>query len=420
MKNTGWLLFDKILRLGVGLVVGVWVVRFLGPDRFGVFSFAFAFATLFSVFVSLGLDGVVVRELVSAPQEKNSILGAAFTLKLVGGIFALIVSLLAIYFLRPADFQVRAMVGIIAVGMIFQSLDVIDFWLQSQIEARVAVYARSIAFLLVSGLKVFLILTNAPLIAFAWAASLELALAGIGLVLVYRYTGHHILEWRPDSSRVRQLLGDSWPLALSSVAIIIYMKIDQIMLGEMLDSTAVGVYSAAVRISEVWYFIPAAIVASVSPSLFEASRTSQVIFDQRLEKLFRTVSLTALAIAVPMTFLSNFATRALYGNAYTGAGQILAIHIWAALFVFMGVAQNPWTIIEGQTKFALVKTTIGAASNVILNLLLIPRYAGIGAAVATTVSYALASFLLNVFNARSRKLFYLQLWSLLPIFQTRN
>jgi len=250
--------------------------------------------------------------------------------------------------------------------------------------------------------------------------SIELALGAVGLVLVYRFTGQHIFSWQVDRKRIRQLLGDSWPLALSGVAIIIYMKIDQIMIGELLDSTAVGVYSAAVRLSEVWYFIPAAIVASVSPALFDARNTSQVVFDQRLEKLFRMVSMTALAIAIPMTFLSNFVTKALYGNAYAGAGQILAIHIWAALFVFMGLAQHPWTIIEGQTKFALVKTTIGAAANILLNLILIPRYAGIGAAIATTISYALASFLLNALNPKSRKLFYLQLSSILPVFPLRN
>jgi PST family polysaccharide transporter len=196
------------------------------------------------------------------------------------------------------------------------------------------------------------------------------------------------------------------------------MKIDQIMLGEMLDSATVGIYSAAVRISEVWYFIPLSIVASVSPSLMEAS--DPVTLDQRLAKLFKLVSIIALAIAVPMTFFSNYATKLLYGNAYAGAGPILAVHIWSALFVFLGVAQGPWNIIEGLTKLALLRTSLGAVSNIVLNLLLIPRYGGLGAAVATTISYALSAVILNAFNAKTRKIFALQLAAIIPVFPSNR
>src|SRR5262249_3719360 len=138
------------------------------------------------------------------------------------------------------------------------------------------------------------------------------------------------------------------------------------------------------------------------------------VYDERLAKLFKLVASIALAIAIPMTFLSNYLTKALYGNAYHGAGPILAIHIWAALFVFLGTAQSPWNIIEGLTKLALLRTSLGACANIILNILLIPKYGGIGAAIATTASYALAAVILNAFNAKTRKIFALQVASVIP------
>jgi len=412
IANTGWLFADKILRLGVGLVVGVWVARFLGPESFGAFSYATAFVSLFSALVTLGLDGVVVRDLVSNPEHTDRILGSAFVLKLAGGSLAFVLALAAIFLMDPADSLSHWLVAIIAAGMIFQAFDAVDFWFQARVEARFAVYAKNSAFLLVSILKIVLILMHAGLLAFAFAASLEVVLGAVGLVVAYRISGEHILRWRANTQWVRNLIKDGWPLALAGIAVVIYMKIDQVMLGQMLGNQAVGIYSAATRISEVWYFIPISIVASVSPSLVEARKISAALYYERLAKLFRLMAGVALAIAVPMTFASGIVASALYGSAYDGVGPILSIHIWAALFVFLGVAQNPWTINEGMTKLAFLRTSLGALANILLNIVLIPRYGPIGAAIATTVSYALSAVVMNAFNKKTRNIFLLQVKSI--------
>jgi PST family polysaccharide transporter len=132
------------------------------------------------------------------------------------------------------------------------------------------------------------------------------------------------------------------------------------------------------------------------------------------------MSAIALGIAIPMTFVSGYVTRTLYGSQYEGASPILAVHIWAALFVFLGVAQGPWNINEGLTRLALVRTVIGAASNIILNILLIPRYGPIGAAIATMISYALAAVILNAFSRSTQELFKMQLRSMIPILSSRR
>ena len=413
LGNTGWLFADRILRMGVGLFVGVWVARYLGPIQFGLYNYSFAFVSLFGFLATLGLDGIVVRDIVRDSSRKAEILGTSFVLKLVGGMFAIVVINLSIAIFRGQDTHTRVLVAIFATALIFQSFDAIDFWFQSQVQSRYIVWAKNGAFILITTVKIALIFNHAPLEAFVWAAVAEIILGAVGLIFAYRFTGGSLWSWRWDISRAKSLLHDSWPLILSGVAIGVYMRIDQLMLGEMLGNHAVGVYSAATRISEVWYFIPVAVVSSVFPSIIEAKQVSDQLYYERIAKLFRLMSLMALSIVIPLTFLSEFVIRILYGNSYSGAGTVLAVHIWAAVFVFLGVAQGPWILNEGLMKLSLQRTVIGAAANVVLNIVLIPMYGVNGAAIATLISQALASFLLNVTDKRTRKIFSLQLQSLL-------
>jgi PST family polysaccharide transporter len=413
ISNTGWLLSDKAVRLGVGLFVTVWMARYLGPEHFGLYSYAVALAALSSVIATLGLDGIVIRELVRVPEAKEEILGTAFALRVGAGTVMTLVALTTVVLLRPGGTVSHWLVGIIAAGAIFQALDVIDYWFQSQVRSKYVVIARSAAFLSASALKACLILVGAPLIAFGWATLSETSIAAVGLVIAYWVMGDELSNWRVLIARARSLLRDSWPLMLSGTAIMVYMKIDQVMLGEIAGEEAVGIYSAAARISEVWYLVPMAIVASVSPRIIAAREVSKSLFYERIVELFRVVAALSLVIALLMTVMGNHIILWLYGSEYAAAGQVLVIHIWAVPFVFLGVAQGPWTLAENMTRHALMRTVLGALTNVCLNSWLIPKQGVIGAAIATVISQALASVLLNAVTHETRRIFYMQTKALL-------
>jgi PST family polysaccharide transporter len=285
------------------------------------------------------------------------------------------------------------------------------------VESKYAVIAKNIAFILNSLIKIALILTKAPLLAFAWVTLAEFVMSAIGLMIVYQIRGFSFWLWRWSSSVAKTLLKESLPLIFSGFAILIFMRIDQIMLGQMIGDKEVGIYSAAVRISEIWYFIPGAIVSSVAPSIYAAKEKSESVYYQRIGQLLRLLICISLAIALPMTFLSNTIIMVLFGNGYVEAGPILAVHIWTSLFVFMGLATSPWFIAEGLNHVSLSKTLTGAILNIILNLLLIPKYAGLGAAIATIISQAAAAFLCNAFDTRTQKLFQIQMQSLLRFYK---
>lgn len=406
--NIGWLFFDRAVRMVGGLFVGIWIARYLGPPQFGLFSYAIAFVSLFGALASLGLDGVVVRELVRHPDRRLEILGTALSLKLYAGTAAFITATSSMLLLHPKDAETLTLVSIISLGLVFQAFDTIDLWFQSQTQAKFAVFAKNVAFVLLAFGKIGLILMGANLTAFAWAALAEVVIGAIGLCFVFFWRGFGVQSLRFSGALAKTMLGESWPFLLSGLAIMLYMRIDQIMLAEMVGNREVGVYSAALRLSELWYVVPVVIVSSVSPWLTEARMVSRNLYRERLYQLLKWLAMIAYLIALPMTFLSSSIMPFLYGQQYSSAGMVLAIHIWAALFVFLGVGCSSWMINERLGPLALIQTVMGAVLNIVLNYILIPEYGAVGCAIATTLSYAVAAWLGNALFKETREIFYLQ------------
>jgi len=391
ISNTGWLFFDNVLRMGVGLFVGVWIARYLGPDQYGQLSYALAFVLLFSSLANLGMDSIAVRNIVRDSSLKDQILGTVFVLKLIGGSTAFVITMAAILLLRPADNLTHWLVGITAAGMIFQAFDTIDYWFQSQVKSKYTVISKNTAFLLISICKIVLISVNAPLIAFAWTGLAEIVLGSLGLIVAYRINEHYLMAWRASLVVAKDLLRDSWPLIFSGIVSMIYLRIDQVMLGDMVNAKEVGIYSAAVRLAEVWYFIPLAIYSSVYPSIVEARAVSDALFYDRLQKLYNMMAFVGYAVALPLTFMSSWVVHFLFGAAYSRAGSMLALLIWAGLFVNIGVARSSFLMTMNLTKIHFLTVFMGCIVNVILNYILIPHYGGMGAAIASCIAYWLAA-----------------------------
>jgi polysaccharide transporter, PST family len=415
ITNTAWLIADRVLRMGVGLVVGVWVARYLGAEQFGLLNYGVAFVALFSVLATLGLPSLVVRTITEYPEQRSAILGTTFWLQIMGGIATLVLSVGTMFVLRPDDSVMLGLVAIFASTTIFQAFETVDLWFQAHVQSKYTVIAKNTAFLVVALLKVVLILFKAPLLAFAAAMFAEVIIGMVGLILFYSHQGHSIWSWRWSFALAQKLLKQSWPLILSGFSIMIYMRVDQIMLGQMVGDQMVGVYSAATRISEIWYFVPGAITSSISPGIYAAKKAGdETLYYRRIGQSLRVLSLVAILIAVPMTFLSSTIIAWLFGNEYVAAGPILAIHIWAAWFVFTGIGTSPWFIAEELTHLTFQRTLMGAVMNIGLNFVLIPAYGGIGAAIATVISQAFASFISNAFHPESRKIFRIQLQAFVP------
>jgi PST family polysaccharide transporter len=395
----GWLFMDKFLRMGAGLFVGAWIARYLGPDHFGLLNFSIAFAALFGAFATLGLDGIVVRELVRNAERQNEIMGSAFVLKLIGGAITLLTCLLASLLMHRREGLMLWLVGLSAAAFFFQSVNVIDFYFQAKVQSRNTVMAANGAFILITLVKIFLVLTTAPLITFAWAAFGEAALTAAFLIVAYRANHYSMRDWRYDRLVARELLRDSWPLLLSSLAAMLYLRLDVVMLQLMVGDREVGIYAAATRISEVWYFLPMIVAGSVSPSIIKCYGTDPDLYISRLRQLYFYMAWMAIALSLPISLTSGWIVRLLYGAQFKQAGPVLAIHLWASIAVFLGVASSQCLLIEQLQRISFYRTLIGLICNIMLNLVLIPRFGAIGAAIATVVSYSMATFSMVFFKS---------------------
>lgn len=401
--------------MGVGLFVGVWIARYLGPEQFGLLSFATAITGIFTAIAALGLQGIVVRDIVNNPESTGVILGTSALLQLIGSAVTYLLILVVIAYLRPDDTLARTIVAIHGLIVLFKAGDIAKFWFESQVQSKYIVWVQNGVFLSIALVKVGLILWQAPLIAFIWAMLIEVIVVTFLMLIVMNMRGPSLERLRVSAERAISLLKDSWPLILSSIAIMIYMKIDQIMLGQMIGDEAVGIYSAATRISEVWYFIPMIIVASVFPSILEAKKRSETLYHDRLQKLYDLMVLISITVALPMTFLATPIIRLLFGEMYIQGGVVLAIHIWASIFVFLGVASGKWFLAENRQKLVLQRTAFGAVMNIVLNILLIPEFGVVGAAIALVFSQAFASWLFDSMQAVTRGMFWMKLHAMNPL-----
>jgi PST family polysaccharide transporter len=397
--NMGWLFVDKFLRMGLGLFVGAWVARYLGPEQFGLLNYSIAFTALFGPFATLGLDGIVVRQLVKYPDRQNELMGSAFALKLLGSAITLLSCLLVIVLMHGRESLTIWLVAISAAGFIFQSINVIDFYFQAKVQSRYTVFAANGAFVLLTLVKIALLIKAAPLVAFAWAGLGEIALTSVFLVAAYQTNNRNMRDWRYDKEVARELLRDSWPLLFAGLAVMLYMRLDVVMLQQMAGDREVGVYAAATRISEVWYFLPTVVVASVSPSIIKVHGTDSRLYLARLQRLYFLMVWLAIGLSLPLSLASGWIVRLLYGVQFREAGPVLAVHLWASVAVFLGVASSQYLLVEQLQKISFYRTLIGVLCNIILNLILIPKLGAMGAAIATVVSYFLATFAIVLFRS---------------------
>ena len=391
----------RVLSMIVALFVGVYVARYLGPERFGLLSYAGSFVGLFTALATLGLDGIMVRELVKTPDRRDELLGTAFWLKAGGAVLMWIGIAAAVPFTHN-DTQTNILIVIIAFGVIFQAFNVIDFNYQAEVRSKFVVYVQLVQLVVSSIIKLALIWISAPLVWFACVFLLDAVVYSVGLTAIYLKNSGKVWHWKWRWQTARVLLKDSWPLILSGMVISIYMKIDQVMIKEMLGAEQVGQYAAAVRLSEAWYFVPMAITSSVFPAIINAKKQSEELYYQRLQKLYDLMVWLAVAIALPTTFLAPWVIRVLYGEAFLPAAGVLSFHIWAGVFVFLGVASGKWLLTENLQIFSTINTSIGAIVNIILNYILIKSMGINGAAISTLISYFIAAYLCLSFFDKTR------------------
>lgn len=413
-RNVSWLMADKAVRLVVGLLINVWLVRYLGAGQLGLLGFTQSVVAILAILSQLGMETILVRELVRRPGESAALLGSAVALRLAGAVATLGLGLAAMALLRPGEPTAMVLAAIFGATTLFQALDVVELWFQSRSRFGPFVVARAAAFVLASLAKVAALLAGAPLEWIGAALAAEFVLGGCALVVAFRLQPDAVRAWRPDGRTALGLLAESWPLLLNSVAVLLSIRIDQAMLTLMQGDRENGLYAAAQRLSEVLFFIPLAVVGAAAPALLRSHQSSPGEYYRRLGRVFSALTWIAIALAVPISLLAQPLVVLLFGAEFAASGPVLALHVWSAPALFLGVAASNWFVAEGRQRALLARSAIGAVLNVALNLWLIPVWGARGAALATLLSQTVAHVLLNALFPSTQRLFRMQLRALLP------
>lgn len=414
LLNTSWLMFEKVLGMGVTFIVLIILARHLGPEQFGILAYVTSLVALFAIAGHAGLSGLVIRDLVKYPDSSEEIMGTSFTIKALGYLAGLLLILMYTLLMEDSQTPEFWMLIILATMLLFQPFDVIDFWFQSHLEAKFPSIARIIAIILSATVKLILIFISANLILFAVTNVLQAFATALLLIFFYKKKSNlNIKSWKVSKVRAKEMLSQGWMVFLGSIFAVIYLKIDQIMLKWLVGREEVGVYAVAASLSEAWYFVPAAIVASFFPKLIQLRKDNLNQFNRRLQQLYDLLFTIALCVAIFITVTAEELITLLFGEVYSGAAQILVIHIWAAIFIFMRAAFSKWILIENVLMFSLISQGLGALTNVALNFWLIPQFGGVGAAYATLFSYAVASYIGLLFYAKTSPTFWMMTLSII-------
>ncbi len=412
VRTTAWLASDQALQALLALVVGVAITRKLGPSRLGDLSFALAVTAILTPFV-VSYRQVMVRDLVTEPEERSAILGSGLVLGLasatvgaLGGIgFALVAG--------GNDVR-RVAVGISVAGLFGTALSGCESALQTDHRGRELAVVRTGAAALGAALKVGLVLGGLGAVGFVWASSVQSFVGGaLAVLVVHRVASSHG-RWRVDRVRMRRLFNDSWPFAVSALAIAVYMTIDQVMLGLRSTAREAGLYAGAVRLSEATLLFPMVVIASASPVLARIHRTDAGRYRVATERLVRALTAIAVLVAIIGGILAETVVSVLLGGAFAGSRSVLVVLLFANIFVFQTVATSVWIVNEGLQRSYMVRTLCGAALNVALNLFMIPRYGGEGAALSTLVAYAYVGPFGTWLDRRTRPLASMMVASLSP------
>lgn len=426
-RNTSWLFVDKVVRLASVLITSIFVTRYLGPELFGQLNYASAFVGIFFALTAMGLDSILVRDLVRAPGRRDVLMGTAAAIKF-GGALVLFVLVLALSWLKEMDSTTMAMVLLIAAAEFLKPLVVVEHYFYAQVQGRTAAMVNIVTAILGSLFRLGLILVNAPLVWFASAYAVEMAISVAGYLIAYRRSGAALRAWRVSSSTARRLLAQSWPLVIYGLALYVQAKIDQVMIGDILRKTIgeaaanaeVGQYAAALKMIEAIGFVPSVVVASLAPSITRARAQDRQLYESRLVNQYRLMFILFILVSVPLYFLAEPIMVLLFGEEFRMAGFLLSLFAIRLFFTNMGVAKSSFITNESMFRYALVTAVIGAVLNIGMNYLLIPAYRSIGAIWAMIGSFAISIFIVDLFFKEARQNFKWMILGIATFWRVRN
>jgi O-antigen/teichoic acid export membrane protein len=397
LKNSAWMIAEYTLKIIASIFVTIYVARYLGPTQFGMLSYTLAVVAIIKAISKLGMDGILVRELAQYPEQVKSYMSTAFSLMVIASVLGLILLSTLIYFFE-GDEQIKLYIWIIATSILFQAFFVIDFNFQAQLKSKYGFMAKSIAFGLSSIVKIYLVLIKAELIFFVVSYVFDAVIVACMLVGTHIYTKQFSFTYRLSGELIKPLMKSAWPLVVSAASAVLYMRIDQVMIKNILDTNQLGLYASSAKIFEGWIMFSYIVSVSLLPAIIKLKTHSIEVYERSLISLYRILVWLGILCAAITIFCSTSIITYSFGAKFLEAEYSLIILMIAAPFVALRTLSVRYMIAEGYERKIASRTIITLVINVILNLIFIPLFGIEGAAFSTLISFFIGSYLINYFD----------------------
>jgi len=394
-NNTLWLALEKATRGIINLLIGAAIARVFGANIFGFFALL---QGIFFMLFSLGKnasDSLISRGL-SKSNTPIEIQGCLL-FRVSGYIIISIVILIFTFSLQIENWEIQLILGILVYN-IFSITLFFDGVILYERKAYIFSTILSFGYIIFGLLKFWILTSTSSLLLLACTIAAE----GATIYTAYGIAALKFLDFKFKLKLSFRDLGSPWreyfPLFLSGVAVLLYMRIDQLMITFLLGSEENGIYVSAVRISEIWYIIPAVIANGLFPTIVDKKNESNKDYSSFISKLYCFMFWGSVIFAITFGYFSELLISFLYGNSFSSAASVTRIHLFTIPVVSSGLVFSKWLICEGMSQKALPRTIFGLISNLLLNYPLILHFGIEGAAFATLASQVFANFVYDFFD----------------------
>ena len=393
VKDASWIIGCKIVQSILSLFISTISARYLGPSNFGMISYAASLVAFVLPIMSLGLENILVQETIQHPEQEGEIYGTSLILSCVSSLACMVGVISFVCIINAEEKETITVCALYSFVLLAQALELMRYWFQAKYLSKYVSIISLCAYAIVSGYKVFLLVTGKNVCWFAVSNAIDFFIISFSLIFCYRKLDGQSLKFSMDCAK-RMLLKSRYYI-IPSMMVTIFAETDKIMLKLMLDTSATGLYSIAVTCASLTSFVFVAIIDSMRPAIFESQKLSTESFEKNLSRLYTIVIYLSLLQSVFMTLLAKPIIYILYGNAYMPATGVLQIIVWYTTFAYLGAIRNIWILANGEQRHLWKINLSGAIGNIVLNSILIPLWGMHGAAVASLATQIFTNVVLG-------------------------
>ncbi len=392
-NNAKWIIVCKIIQSLMQLIIGMISARYLGPSNYGLINYANSIVAFALPIMKLGMDAVLVYELVKSPEKEGEIVGTSMLMNIASGIISIFGVFCFVNIANAGESETIVVCTLYSLSIFFAALEMIQYWFQYKLLSKYSSVIMLISYVIVSAYKIFLLITQKSVYWFAVTHSIEYGIIGIVLLIFYKKLNGMKLSFSFELAK--SMFKRSKHYIIAALMVVVIQNTDHVMITFMCGKAENGFYSSAIQSAAVAHFVYVAIVDSFRPMILESKKNDQINYEKKVSLLYGIVIYMALAQAAVFTVLAEFIVGVLYGSEYVPAVPLLRVLVWYIAFSQMGVVRNVWILAEEKQKFLPWINIIGALSNVAVNFVLIPYWGALGASIASLFTQFFTNFVLG-------------------------